>query len=581
MRKHLLLALALTMMSLASWAQTLNIGGHRAVLDSLNNIWLCSVPQSIFGTDYSAKVTFGDELTDLVIDGIAVENGDTTVFAGIEGGKDYTLTAYLDGELITGNITFTWLPIVELNGTFNNTYSVGTVTVSEPDSAYAEPLLAKVKWRGGATNTDTKHKRNYHIKFINEDSTKVNHRFFGLRNDNSWLLDAGQMDFLRVRNRVSTDLWLDMARRPWYSDTLPNARNGSRGKMVEVLLNGKYVGIYNMCEPLDRKQFKVKRYDEENGEFHGQLWMSYRRTRTVAMSYPEPLDKNKPYWDGFETKYPDYDEVNTVKWDVLRNAVDFVTRADVDYDLRVDSMGYYFDLPVMQDYYIFIVALQAMDNESKNIYWACYDGQDHPRLTMAPWDLDICLGQNFSPWVNIPSMVNPEQDASWVGLVPACDMLEVREYYESLVARYRELRTTILDTDNMVNRYRSAIDELENSGAAAREEARWSNDSDLGNKKLDLSAEMDYVENWIRKHMPYIDEHVFHDWNPGPPPPPPFIKGDVNGDGEVNIADVNALMDIILGGAADDATMIRADVNEDSEVNIADINNLIDIILNS
>lgn len=58
-----------------------------------------------------------------------------------------------------------------------------------------------------------------------------------------------------------------------------------------------------------------------------------------------------------------------------------------------------------------------------------------------------------------------------------------------------------------------------------------------------------------------------------------FIKGDVNGDGEVNIADVNALIDIILGGGADSATMLRADVNEDHEVNIADINALIDIIL--
>ena len=58
-----------------------------------------------------------------------------------------------------------------------------------------------------------------------------------------------------------------------------------------------------------------------------------------------------------------------------------------------------------------------------------------------------------------------------------------------------------------------------------------------------------------------------------------FIKGDVNGDGEVNIADVNALVDIILGGGADAETMLRADVNEDNEINIADINALIDIIL--
>jgi len=60
----------------------------------------------------------------------------------------------------------------------------------------------------------------------------------------------------------------------------------------------------------------------------------------------------------------------------------------------------------------------------------------------------------------------------------------------------------------------------------------------------------------------------------------PSLKGDVNGDGEVNIADVNALIDIIAGGAADADTRYRADVNGDGEVNIADINAVIDIILN-
>ncbi len=53
------------------------------------------------------------------------------------------------------------------------------------------------------------------------------------------------------------------------------------------------------------------------------------------------------------------------------------------------------------------------------------------------------------------------------------------------------------------------------------------------------------------------------------------LKGDVNNDGEVNIADINAVIDIILTGG----TNARADVNGDSEVNIADVNTLIDIIL--
>ena len=52
--------------------------------------------------------------------------------------------------------------------------------------------------------------------------------------------------------------------------------------------------------------------------------------------------------------------------------------------------------------------------------------------------------------------------------------------------------------------------------------------------------------------------------------------GDVNRDLEVNIADVNVAIDIILGGNDD---TIAADVNGDGEINIADINALIDIIL--
>ena len=51
--------------------------------------------------------------------------------------------------------------------------------------------------------------------------------------------------------------------------------------------------------------------------------------------------------------------------------------------------------------------------------------------------------------------------------------------------------------------------------------------------------------------------------------------GDVNGDGEVNISDVNAVINFILSGQATTA----GDVNKDGEVNIADINAVIDIIL--
>lgn len=60
--------------------------------------------------------------------------------------------------------------------------------------------------------------------------------------------------------------------------------------------------------------------------------------------------------------------------------------------------------------------------------------------------------------------------------------------------------------------------------------------------------------------------------------PPKFLKGDVNGDGEVDIADINETINQILGRGNPDH-LIRADVNEDGEVDIADINLIIGIML--
>ena len=55
------------------------------------------------------------------------------------------------------------------------------------------------------------------------------------------------------------------------------------------------------------------------------------------------------------------------------------------------------------------------------------------------------------------------------------------------------------------------------------------------------------------------------------------VTGDVNGDGEVGIADVNALIDMILSGNVSES----GDVNGDGEVSIADVNKVIAIILTS
>ena len=59
----------------------------------------------------------------------------------------------------------------------------------------------------------------------------------------------------------------------------------------------------------------------------------------------------------------------------------------------------------------------------------------------------------------------------------------------------------------------------------------------------------------------------------------PWKKGDVNHDGEINIADINTIVGYVIQGVSSNSVIANCDVNGDGEVNIADINAVIDFIL--
>jgi len=60
-----------------------------------------------------------------------------------------------------------------------------------------------------------------------------------------------------------------------------------------------------------------------------------------------------------------------------------------------------------------------------------------------------------------------------------------------------------------------------------------------------------------------------------------LLAGDINNDGEVNVADITSIVELILSpsGQHDAARLIRADVNRDAEIQVADINAVIKMIL--
>ena len=58
-----------------------------------------------------------------------------------------------------------------------------------------------------------------------------------------------------------------------------------------------------------------------------------------------------------------------------------------------------------------------------------------------------------------------------------------------------------------------------------------------------------------------------------------IVRGDVNGNGSVDIADATDLVDYLLSKDAEDINLNVADVNLDGSVDIADVTDLIDYLL--
>ena len=422
-------------------------------------------------------------------------------------GKNYNMLPLTLFILLLFNIfpatsqTVSQLPIIKISGEFGYEYQEGTFLLIMPDGSTSETLTGKIKWRGGSTNTEGKNKRNYKIKFTED------HSFFGLRNDNNWILDAGQADLFRLRNRIATELWNDFATKPYYINEEPKALSGVRGEVVEVYLNDEYKGIYCFTECLDRKQMKLKKYDKD-GTIHGVLWKSTGYGSSGFSMVPDEFDNSQPMMDVFEAKYPEPgDDLQETDYSILWNAINFVVNStDEEFCQHVNE---YFDIPVIIDYYLFVNVLSAIDNEGKNMYWAVYDQQKNKKITPAVWDLDLTVGSKYLDYY-FDGFSSPEfGELNVLNIITRLKINNVDNFNEKVLERYHSLRKTFFSDEKLINRYKKYYDILKLSGATEREENRWSGDSDINYLTIDYDYEIKYISDWITRHMQFLDREVF------------------------------------------------------------------------
>lgn len=486
----------------------LAINGHIAPFDSQTSTWLATIAENQFGSDCQLSVSLQEGWNQIVINDEPVDAQYT--FRKISCDSKYATTLTdTEGNKVTGFIQFTFLPIIRLEGNFGYDYQQGTVTITNPDEQTADNILsAKIKWRGGSTNTDDKHKRNYNIKFDSDI------KLFGMREDNKWMLDAGQPDVFRMRNRIAMDIWNDMASKPYYADKEPKALNGVRGCMVEVFLNDEYRGIYNFSEKLDRKQMKLKKVDK-SGAIHGILYKGKTWEYTSMNDSIETYDNYASTLFGYESEYPEPgDDCDTTDWKPLIDATNNILLLCYDDEAFEKQIEEWLDVPVMIDYSVFLSVVNALDNSGKNMFWAIYDKATTKCMTLAPWDLDCTFGQRWGG-----ELITEEKDCTSPDYMMDVEVAAFFNFYRTnalhfndrLNERYQELRQNgnIFSTESLIQRVTDYYNAIKNSGAAQRETQKWSGDDDIKGEEIDFDKEYEYICNWIAKHMEAIDKKGF------------------------------------------------------------------------
>ncbi|MDL2243302.1 CotH kinase family protein [Bacteroidales bacterium OttesenSCG-928-J19] len=480
-----------------------------------------SIPLEQMNTDISLPVTFipKNKAYGIRIETQNITNGTSFTFEKVEANKQYKIEVLQNGTVVATNyVIFTGLPIVQLysNGnSLSTTFSQGKICVHDSENLDSYELLnVEMRYRGAITLNYQK--KSFALKIKDENWVNLDKRYFGLREDKYWILDAAAIDKSRMRNRVCADMWNDFAVDLQYKPEEPEMINGTRGQFVELFLDDQYWGLYCMSERVDRKQLKLKKFKEDTRQVRGLLYktsdwsysvmMGYRPDNGVNTSYPLAGYSNTSVsWDKHEAKYPDPEDGEPFDWKPLYDIVKLVAHgSDNDFKNKITQ---YIDMPVWADYYLLMEFIMATDNHGKNAYMHFYNISESQVLGITPWDMDAVLGRRWNA-----NAVDAMQDyTSYIrssehgehNLFRRLKLNNIGGFNDILKKRYDELRFTYLLPENVLQRFKNYQETFDIAGASTREAKRWSGTNGI---EVDFEKELSYLNIWLKNRALYLDK---------------------------------------------------------------------------
>lgn len=467
-------------------------------------------------------------------------------------------------------------------------------TVAHPGQHIDYEGYIAIRYRGNTSFTHSD-KKPYSIRTLSKpyeqgyDKKKVS--LLGMGSDNNWALLAPYSDKSMIRDLLSFEV-----ARPWMEYT-------PQGRLCELYLDGTYYGVFILTELVTQGKHRLNLPDpgEEGDELTGgyivEVGNNGDDTDTYISKYhPVRGDGLETYYDRqieFLYKFPDAEDLTDAQREYINGAIDSMEDAFASKNFKDPVEGYrkYIDVQSFMDYQLVNEFAHNVDayRLSAKLYKR-RDGEDM-RFKMAVWDMNLAFGNCrhnqgsvTTGWISRGnSMLHKNEDKF---LIPFWwyKLISDNSYVQARFARWAEWRNSNLRHDRIMATIDSLANEVTCCGAETRNSQAWPRwgvwvwPNYVVTRSYE--AEIDYIKDWIVRRTEWLDDIL--QYTP-PEPPPVHIVGDVNDDGEVTIADVTDLIEVILRGLwhSDELIMEYSDVDQDGEVTISDVTALIELILRS
>ena len=400
----------------------------------------------------------------------------------------------------------------------------------------------------------------------------------GMPKDNRWALLAPYNDKSMLRDMLAFEI-----SRPWM-EFVPKAR------FCELIYNGHYYGVFLLTEVVSKGRYRLNLSDpgEEGDELTGGYMLEvdrnegpcYRSKFRPILSDATVINSTYIY---FQYQIPDYEDLTPGQLDYIHGRIDEMERTLASHIFRDETTGecLYIDEMSFIDYQLAMEIGHNVDGyRLSGKFFKRRDSVD-PRFKMVVWDMNFAYGNaNYvdgfrtDTWVYNMNDILPQRATT--NMIPMWwyKLNHEPTYRRHLKERWAQYRRSNLRVDRLMATVDSLANVLTVGGAEQRNSWAypvwgiyvWPNYY----VAKSFSEEIAYLKNWLKRRIVWMDKQLGFVPDTGP--------GDVNFDGEVTIADVNLLIDLILVSNIDDISW--ADVNGDGEVTIADVNAVMDTIMN-